>query len=102
LYKLLISLRKLVLGYNKVYLDYFRYSVFALKVVSKTMNIFYKNISKNLLKQFQINLFINRLNLKLFFVDSRTNYLPIEYSIINNVNLELNKLIYYDFLFFIL
>jgi len=92
----------LVLGYNEVYIHYFRYSLLALRLISKTTNVIYKKLVKNLLYKFQINLFINRLNLKFFFVNTRTNYLPIEYSIINNVNMELTLFISYDVLFFIL
>jgi len=101
LFKLLISLRKLVLGYNKVYLEYFRYNLFALKIISKTINVVYKKIILNLLNRFQINFFINKLNLKLFFVNLRTNFLPSEYTIKYNSNLELNLMLSYDILFFI-
>jgi len=102
LFKLLISLRKLVLGYNKVYLEYFRYNLFALKIISKTINVVYKKIILNLLNRFQINFFINKLNLKLFFVNLRTNFLPLESTIKYNSNLELNLMLSYDILFFIL
>jgi len=102
LFKLLISLRKLVLGYNKIYLEYFRYNLLALRIIFKTLNVIYKKSTLNLLNKFQINLFINKLNLKLFFVNSRTSNLPLEYVIRNNFNLELNILISYDILFFIL
>src|SRR6185437_7018595 len=93
LFKLLISLRKLVLGYNKIYLEYFRYNLLALRIIFKTLNVIYKKSTLNLL---------NKLNLKLFFVNSRTSNLPLEYVIRNNFNLELNILISYDILFFIL
>lgn len=102
MFKLLISLRKLVLGYNKIYLEYFRYNLLALKMIFKTLNIIYKKSTLNLLNKFQFNLFINKLNLKLFFVNSRINNLPLEYVIKNNSNFELNILLTYDVLFFII
>jgi len=102
LFKLLISLRKLVLGYNKVYLEYFRYNLFALRIISKTINIVYKKIILNLLNKFQINFFINKLNLKLFFVNLRTNSLSFESTIKHGCNLELNLMLSYDILFFVL
>ena len=101
LFKLLISFRKLVLGYNKVYLEYFRYSFFALRIVSKSMSLAFNKLSLNLLNKFLINLFLNKLNLKLFFVNNKTNFLPIEYVIRNNSNNELNVFLSFDILFFI-
>lgn len=102
LFKLLTSFRKLVLGYNKVYLEYFRYSFFALRVVSRTMSAVYSKLSLGLLKKFLINLFLNKLNLKFFFVTSKTNYLPLEYTLRNSYVFELNIFLSYDILFFIL
>ena len=102
LFKLLISFRKLVLGYNKVYLEYFRYSFFSLRIVSKSMSSIFSKLSLNLLNKFLINLFLNKLNLKLFFVNSRTNYLPVEYTFKNNSLFELNVFLSYDVIFFIM
>lgn len=102
LFKLLISFRKLVLGYNKVYLEYFRYSFFALRLVSKSMSVIFNRLSLSLLNKFLINLFLNKLNLKFFFVNSKTNYLPVEYIIKNNSIFELNIFLTYDILFFII
>jgi hypothetical protein len=92
----------LVLGYNRVYLEYFRYSFFALRIISKTMSSIYNKLSLNLLNKYLINLFLNKLNLKLFFITARTNYLPLEYTLRNNYIFELNILLSYDILFFIL
>jgi len=102
LFKLLISLRKLVLGYNKVYLEYFRYNLFALKIISKTINVVYKKTIWSLLNRFQINFFINKLNLKLFFVNLRTSSLSLESIIRPSYSLELNLMLSYDILFFVL
>lgn len=101
LFKLIISLRKLILGYNKVYLLYFRYNLFALRIISRSINSIYKKINFSLLYKFENNLFLNKLNLKLFFINARINYLPLEYLIRNNYNIELNILIYYDIFFFL-
>lgn len=102
LFKLLVSFRKLVLGYNKVYLEYFRYSFFALKIISKSFSVIFNNLSLNLLNKFLINFFLNKLNLKLFFVNNRVSFLPVEYVIRSNSNYELNIFLSYDVLFFII
>lgn len=102
LFRLLISFRKLVLGYNKVYLQYFRYSFYALRMVSKAMSSIFNKLSLSLLNKFLINLFLNKLNFKLFFISSRTNNLPVEYVIRNNSSFELNIFLSYDVLFFII
>lgn len=101
LFKLLVSFRKLVLGYNTIYFDYFRYSVFSLKIISKSISFIYNKLSLGLSNKFLINLFLNKLNLKLYFISSKTNYLPVEYVIRINSNYELNILLSYDILFFI-
>lgn len=101
LFKLLVSFRKLVVGYNTIYLDYFRYSVFSLRMVSKSMSLVYKNLNLDLLNKFLINLFNNKLNLKLFFISSKLNFLPVEYNIRVNSEFELNIMLSYDILFFI-
>lgn len=101
LFKLLVSFRKLVVGYNTIYLDYFRYSVFSLRMVSKSMSLVYKNLNLNLLNKFLINLFNNKLNLKLFFISSKINFLPVEYNMRVNSEFELTIMLSYDILFFI-
>jgi hypothetical protein len=66
------------------------------------MSSIYNKLSLGLLNKFLINLYLNKLNLKLFFITSRTNNLPIEYIIRNNCAFELNIMLSYDILFFIL
>jgi len=59
-------------------------------------------LSLSLLNKFLINLFLNKLNLKLFFINNRINFLPIEYIVKSNSNYELNIFLSYDILLFII
>lgn len=100
--KLLLRFRVLVYRYNKVYLHYFRYNFFVLKIVSNSMSLIYNKLSLLLLNKYLINLMYNKLNLKLYYVTLKTNNLPIEHIFKNNYIFELNMFLVYDILFFLL
>jgi len=100
--KLLASFRVLVYRYNRVYLRFFRYNFFVLKIVSNSMSLLYNKLSLVLLNKYLVNLIYNRLALKLYYVTSKTNTLPIEYVIKSDFIFELNKFLAFDTLFFLL
>jgi hypothetical protein len=100
--KLLVSFRILIYRYNRVYLRFFRYNFFVLKIVSNSMSLLYNKLSLVLLNKYLVNLIYNRLALKLYYVTSKTNNLPIEYVIKSDFVFELNKFLAFDTLFFLL
>jgi len=100
--KLLFKFRILVYRYNRVYLHYFRYNFFVLKIVSNSMSLVYNKLSLLLLNKYLINLIYNKLNLKFYYINLKTNNLPIEHIFKNNFIFELNMFLTYDILFFIL
>jgi hypothetical protein len=51
LYKLLSRFKVLIYRYNKVYLQYFRYNFFVLKIVSNSMSLIYNKLSLMLLNK---------------------------------------------------
>jgi len=100
--KLLFRFRILIYRYNRVYLHYFRYNFFVLKIVSNSMSLIYNKLSNSLLNKYLINLIYSKLNLKLYYVTLKTNNLPLEYIFKNNFIFELNIFLTYDILFFLL
>lgn len=102
LIKLLLTFRTLIYRYNRVYLRFFRYNFFVLKIVSNSMSMVYNKLSLVLLNKYLINLVYNKLSLKLYYVTSKTNNLPIEYVLKSNSIFELNKFLAFDTLFFLL
>lgn len=102
LIKLLLTFRVLIYRYNRVYLRFFRYNFFVLKIVSNSMSLVYNKLSLTLLNKYLINLIYNKLSLKLYYVTSKTNNLPIEYVLKSNSIFELNKFLAFDTLFFLL
>jgi len=100
--KLLVRFRILVYRYNRVYLRFFRYNFFVLKIVSNSMSLLYNKLSLALLNKYIINLMYNKLALKLYYVTSKTNNLPMEYVFKANFIFELNKFLAFDTLFFLL
>ena len=102
LYTLLIRFKVLVYRYNRLYLHFFRYNFFVLKIVSNSMSIIYNKLSNLLLNKYLINLIYTKLNLKLYYVTLKTNNLPFEYILKNNCIFELNMFLAYDILFFLL
>jgi hypothetical protein len=102
LIKLLLTFRALIYRYNRVYLRFFRYNFFVLKIVSNSMSLVYNKLSLVLLNKYLINLIYNKLSLKLYYVTSKTNKLPIEHVFISNSVFELNKFLAFDTLFFLI
>jgi len=100
--KLLLRFRILVYRYNKVYLQYFRYNFFVLKIVSNSMSLIYNKLSLMLLNKYLVNSIYSKLNLKLYYVTTKTNNLPIEYVLKNSYVYELNIFLAFDSLLFIL
>jgi len=101
--KLLVRFRVLIYRYNRVYLYFFNYTFLVLKVLSKSMSLIYNKLSLMLVDKYLTNLMYNRLNLKLYYIITKTNDLPIEYIITNNLAIyELNIFLAYDILFFLL
>jgi hypothetical protein len=100
--KLLLRFRILVYRYNRVYLQYFRYNFFVLKIVSNSMSLIYNNLSLMLLNKYLVNSIYSKLNLKLYYITTKTNNLPIEYMFKNNYIYELNIFLAFDSLLFIL
>ena len=98
----MLTFRVLVYRYNRVYLRFFRYNFFVLKIVSNSMSLVYNKLSLTLLNKYLINLIYNKLSLKLYYVTSKTNNLPIEYVLKSNSIFELNKFLAFDTLFFLL
>jgi len=92
----------LVYRYNRVYLRFFRYNFFVLKIVSNSMSLTYNKLSLVLLNKFLINLMYNKLSSKLYYVTSKTNNLPTEYIFIPNFVFELNKFLAFDTIIFLL
>lgn len=66
------------------------------------MSLIYNKLSLALLNKYLINLMYNKLALKLHYIISKTNNLPIEYVLKSNAVFELNKFIAFDTLFFLL
>jgi hypothetical protein len=66
------------------------------------MSLLYNKLSLTLLNKYLINLMYNKLALKLYYVTSKTNSLPMEYVFKANFIFELNKFLAFDTLFFIL
>lgn len=100
--KLLLRFRILVYRYNRVYLHYFRYNFFVLKIVSNSMSLIYNKLSLMLLNKYLVNSIYGKLNLKLYYITTKTNNLPMEYVFKNNYIYELNIFLAFDSLFFIL
>ena len=55
-----------------------------------------------LLNKYLVNLTYNKLNLKMYYITTKTNNLPIEYIFISNCIYELNIFLAFDTLLFIL
>lgn len=101
LINLLVSFRKLVIGFNLVYLEYFRYNFISLNIVINELSNILFNTNIVVTNNYFINNYLLQLKMKYNFIFSNTNYFPLEFNFQNSSLFELNKMLSFDVINFI-